>query len=239
LLALVVLGSLLHVPALTARRAGLEELAGLAGWRLERARVFERPEGPPIRRTFWRRGEGDTILVVELVECPSRREAHTVLRDLVGEYQSPEVGRDERSDVGDVAFGVPGATAVAFARANVVAQVRNASGEVVPVGEVASAVDDSLHRRPEIGGAAVPSIEGPVLRRTELRPGETAELILKAADPLGSPVTLRYYSRLGEVAVVDGVAVYQAAEPGKDQLVVIATTPGGSAEATADIVVTP
>ncbi len=220
------------------------ELGGndVPGWRLERSRTVHKPDGPPIRRSFWRVGDKvgdkeDTVLAVELIECPSRGEAHRTLAALVGDYESPEVARDEGAPVGDVSFAVPSGTAVVFARANVVVQVRNAGRDVVPVGEVAGAVDVQLYRRPETGGIAVPSVEGSA-RTITLPAGGAAEVTMKSTDPLGGPVTLRYYSRLGEVAVVDGVTVYQAERPGEDLLVVVATSPtGGSTEASVDVVV--
>ncbi|MGI8807981.1 MAG: hypothetical protein ACR2KK_09100 [Acidimicrobiales bacterium] len=209
------------------------------GWRLERSRTVQLPEGPDIRRTFWRASDKEaTVLSVELIECASRQEAHRMLATLVGDYQSPEVARDERAPVGDVSFTVPGETAIVFARANVVVQVRNADGEVVPVTDIAAAVDVQIHRRPEVGGVVVPSIEVPVPRSTTLLPGGAVELTLKCANPLGGIVTLRYYSRLGQVAVVNGTTVYEAEQAGEERLVVVATnSAGGSAETSVDLIV--
>jgi hypothetical protein len=117
----------------------------LPGWALERGE--RREAGPtPARVTgFWRRGDPKAVLRVDVFECVSLDAAHKYLIDALGEFESAAIARRTDAKLGDVAFGTN--TVALFARGNLVVLVRNAAREVVPVTEIAQALDAMLLRR--------------------------------------------------------------------------------------------
>ena len=77
----------------------------------------------------------DALLRVDLLEASSGTAARELVLELLGEFQSPEIKRVADPRAGELAFSGPGETAILFARANLVAMVRNAGRRVVQVTE--------------------------------------------------------------------------------------------------------
>ena len=106
-------------------------LAGytLPRWTPVRVRpVAAMPGMPPHVVCTSKRIEGgaETPLRIDMYECASREAAHDFLLQLLTNFMSPLVQRSTQVRVGDVAFAGPPNPWIAFARANVVAMVRNA-----------------------------------------------------------------------------------------------------------------
>lgn len=123
------------------------ELRGdeLPGWELVKSRRNEALQ-PPRLDTFWRaKGDtADTLLGVQIVECPSVPAAREALLEAVGEFQSAAIQRRTDLGVGDVVFGQD--LTLVFARGNLVAFVRNAGRHVVPVLGAARDLDAHMSR---------------------------------------------------------------------------------------------
>jgi hypothetical protein len=117
------------------------------GWTLER--TDQRAAGPaPARHTsFWRRGDSDAIVRIDLFACGSLDEAHEYLVDALGEFESSAIRQRADTSIGDVAFGTE--IVILFARGNLVVVVRNAGREVVPVTAIARAADAAVVGRSE------------------------------------------------------------------------------------------
>ena len=138
-------------PAETARNGGSAEGFPVAGaqlghWRAERGDPFSLPGAPSASSSFWS-GDGqdaEVLLRLEVMETASPSAARELVLELLGEFQSPQVEREANPTSGDLAFAVPGGTALLFTRGAVVAMIRNAGRRVVPVGEFARLVDERL-----------------------------------------------------------------------------------------------
>ena len=119
------------------RLAGTE----LRGWTLERAerREVTGPVAPARHTTFWRGEPPEAVVRIDVFVCTSVDAAHEYLIDALGEFESNAVRRRADAPYGDVAFGTE--TVALFARGNLVVVVRNVGREVVPVADVARAVD--------------------------------------------------------------------------------------------------
>jgi hypothetical protein len=187
-------------------------------------------------RSMWR-GTGEVLISLQISECVSRSIAHDQVIAELADFQSTDIRRDERDEFGDIAFVLPARTVALFARANLVVLVTNAGVEVVPVTDVAIAVDRWLTRRPSPGGTVVPEIQrlalydgGPVTV------GEPVGLDVQATDPLDRALRYEFWSRLGEVRVDDGTPVYLGHAVGTDELTVYAVNENaGVARATLPI----
>ena len=115
----------------------------IAGLDPARVREIDPGDGSRLLRTSWlAAGKEGALLVMDIRECESREAAHGVLLELLGNMQAPDVKRLEDSDIGDVAFARDPANAVIFARGNVALSIRNGGETLVPVGELAAAIDN-------------------------------------------------------------------------------------------------
>jgi hypothetical protein len=131
------------------RIAGTDRLvsegAEVGAWRLHRAGPAAVPDAGAATRSIWRSPErADALVRLDLVETASPAAAQELLQRLLGEFEAPEVARQEEPAAGEVSYAMPGDTAVVFTRANVVAMVRNAGRDVVPVTGFARSLDDAL-----------------------------------------------------------------------------------------------
>jgi hypothetical protein len=112
-----------------------EELPGL---RLER--VDRRADSQPPRLTsFWRRGDTQAVVRVDLFECASVTDAHEFLIEALNEFQSAGILRRTDVAIGDVVFGTDSVSL--FARANLVVLVRKATPQAAAVAPIAQAID--------------------------------------------------------------------------------------------------
>lgn len=108
-------------------------------------RPTDTPGGRSLVRTTWQGAHHDELLGIDVIDCDSPAAARETLLRLLGEFQGPQL--TPVTGIGDVAFGTPGETAIVFARGNAAAAVRNAGRRVVPLGNVARALDALLSPR--------------------------------------------------------------------------------------------
>jgi len=121
----------------------------IPGWTPQRVERNELAK-PPTIRSLWRRGESTTqLLAIDMFECASVKAAHDQLIEAFGNIESDAVERRTgKNSPGDVAFALDD-TMVLFARANLVALIRNVGPKVVRVGKIARELDRLLLRRLE------------------------------------------------------------------------------------------
>jgi len=231
-------------PSLEARHA-LEEWRGrtrldenLFVWRLllppdqftgfvpHRIQHVDRPPWPPMIQSLWRRPSAameSALLHLDAFECPSREAAHDLLVRLLGDVQSPLVARDETVPLGDVVFAGPGDSLLLFARANLVCVLRSAGRGRLPITGLAAHLDADFVRKPEPHERAAAA---PAITRLEAevpaRKARFATLRMEAAEPAGSPLMYKFYSRSGEVLREDDRLLYRAIRPGAQDVQVYA-----------------
>ncbi len=117
------------------------ELRGLRQLRVDRVSV---PGARAAYQAIWSaEGQTETLVRVDVIEMPTGSAAREMVLTLLGEFQSADLQRSDRS-VGEVSFSMPGITSVIFARHNVVAMLRNAGPEVVSVRDFAHELDQAL-----------------------------------------------------------------------------------------------
>lgn len=195
------------------------------GWEPLRIQSAGTPGGQPGFQSTWKRPGGgpDALLRLDVFECNSRLAAHEFLIQVLGEFESPLLARDGKTDVGDVAFGIPGGRSIVFARANLVISVRNAGRELIPVTELARELDHDLASRPKMGATeVVPAIHRFSAGRTEISVSGTVSLELEASDPLGRALWFKFFSSSGKVVLEEGRPVYQPEVPGPQEITVFA-----------------
>jgi hypothetical protein len=131
--------------------AGLIEVGSeLDGWTARRVEPVNVPDARAATRSMWQQAAAaEPLLRLDLIEARSAAAARGLLLDLLGEFQSPQIRRLPEPPAGELAFGPPGDTLIVFSRDNVVAMVRNAGREVVPVTDFARLVDSRLVRGSE------------------------------------------------------------------------------------------
>src|SRR5438105_1550031 len=90
----------------------------LPGWQPYRMQRVELENMPPYVHSIWQRPDGgaDVLLRLDIYECASAAAAREFLLRLLGEFQSPEIARQEQNTVGDVAFVYPQETMILFTR---------------------------------------------------------------------------------------------------------------------------
>ncbi len=114
-------------------------------WTVGRAQVVTFPRARAARQSMWQESpSAEVILRLDLIEAASTTTAREIVLELLGEFQSPQIQRLADPPAGDLAFSAPGDSVMLFARANVVALVRNAGRVVVGVAEFARLVDHRL-----------------------------------------------------------------------------------------------
>jgi hypothetical protein len=129
--------------------AGVE----VGAWRAQRVDPLVVAGAASASRSFWTGGgqNQEVLLRLDLIETASPTAARELLLELLGEFQSPEVARQDNPAAGDLAFAVPGDTMLLFVRGQVVAMVRNAGRGAVPVAQFAKLVDGRLTGREVLG----------------------------------------------------------------------------------------
>jgi hypothetical protein len=110
----------------------------LPGYRLERAERRETPQQPPGVTGFWRRGDSNAVIRIDIWECASINAAHEYLIEALGEFEATMARRTDAA-FGDVAFGTD--SVALFARGNLVVLIRKASPQTEPVTPIAQAID--------------------------------------------------------------------------------------------------
>lgn len=124
-----------------------EDFARVAGegWRPERSRVVAFAPDVRQHKAILLHGKSleDEAFGVEAFECPTPAAARDTALNLLGEFQGP-VQRDPAPVAGELSFSLPGGTFVLFVRANLVLLLRNAGRKVLPVVDLAKALDRHL-----------------------------------------------------------------------------------------------
>jgi hypothetical protein len=193
----------------------------LPGWRTHRVQVVEGAGWPRMIQSVWVSGEmtSEALCSVDVFDCASRAEAHEVLVRVLGEFQSPQVEREQEASFGDVAFATPGSSAFAFARANLVLLVRSAGRATVPLADLAQVLDSDLVARPTAGNVRVtPEISRLGVLAGTVEVGSRAPLAVEAADPLGRPLWYKFFSAPGMVLREADRLVYATEVAGPQQL---------------------
>ncbi|MGQ0650240.1 MAG: hypothetical protein ACT4P7_22085 [Gemmatimonadaceae bacterium] len=133
---------------------GIESFRGneLPGWTLRRGTRTSPYEDVTLVRGIWSSTRAGTkvderALDVELFICKTPAAARELLLSVLGDMQGPPASRLPPGSIGDVAFHLGGDSAIMFARANLVARVRNAGRVVSGVMTEASVIDALLERR--------------------------------------------------------------------------------------------
>jgi hypothetical protein len=117
------------------------------GWRLAR-QSRRAPAVTGVRsflRSTWQGATPDRLLSVDLYECDTAAAARETLLRQLAEFQGPPL--TALPGIGDVAFAMPGETAIVFARGHVVAALRNAGRSVEPLGNEARILDELISPR--------------------------------------------------------------------------------------------
>ena len=116
------------------------------GWTLHQSRLLRVPGNARLRRSTWIREPGvlNPMLTVDVWTAEDPDAARSLALRILGDFQSPNVALREDAGAGEVAFGDGGGGWTLFVRGNVVVQVLNGGREVVPVDEVADAIDSAL-----------------------------------------------------------------------------------------------
>jgi hypothetical protein len=197
----------------------------LPGW--EKYRDTTLPGGaetPPCLRSIWRRKSasgGNSLLNIDVYECPSREAAHEILVELLGYHQAPDL-QQQGPEVGDVAFG-DGERWLTFARANLVVSVRNAGPVLVEVKPHAQRFDNRLTATP----TGAKEVASPEIGRFEAM-AETVKvdgavpLRLETSDPRGRRVWYKFFSKTGEFRTQNGQILFQPKGSGPQDLTVYA-----------------
>lgn len=197
----------------------------LPGWHAQSIRTIRTGPGITPVSSIWKPTEGgdDTLLRLDVAECGSRQEAHELLLQGLGQFQSTTLSQEKEATVGDVAFIARGDTDVFFARGNLMVHVFNAGRRVVPVVDIARRFDEELVKKPEIGIATIaPQIRRFASPTKDLKVKGSAALEVDAIDPLQRAVWYKFYSRSGEVLVKEGRLCYRPAAAGPQEVAVFA-----------------
>jgi hypothetical protein len=204
----------------------------IPGWQALRVQPRQQEDGPSIIKSTWQRAEGgtDAAFNIDIFECASRAAAYEALIDVLGEFQSSLITRQEQSSVGDVAFTVPEGYSLLFARANLVVLVRNAGRRLVPVTDLARQFDQDLIARPVTEGVkVVPEIKRFEAPLGAAQVGRSVRLEVEAEDPLERPLWFKFFSRPGEVRLEEGHPASEPAGTGAQEVTVYAINANGGA----------
>ena len=148
---------------------------------------------------------GEVLLDSEFYECASRQAAHELVARLRGEFQAPMPALQQRTTVGDVAFGSPNATTLLFARGNLVLLLRNAGRELVSVEDFAGQFDRVIAARPEMSAeqtaAEVRRFQFP---KEEISAGCTMSLQLDGLPRAEQLIWYKIFASTGEIRSEDG-----------------------------------
>jgi hypothetical protein len=160
----------------------------------------EPPRAMQQLKSFWESGDSPLVnMSVDVYECGSRAAAHEWLINVLGGFQLAQLSRCTEIEVGDVAFAVPTFATLLFARANVVALVRNAGLRVVKVTEIAQALDRKL-LTPSDGAGSSTSQAPPGKARGQ--PGE-----ITPSTDASAPLYYKVFSTIGTLERADDAVV--------------------------------
>lgn len=188
---------------------------------------------PPMIQSLWshRRDPSRASIKVEIYECTSTAAAHEFLVRVLGEYQLPEITRQDELSVGDIAFADPNQRVLAFARANLVHVIGNAGKELRPVAEIARRLDQELIRKPDIPAegfnALAPEVE---FRRVQAKTspvkiGTQVDLEVNVVAPAGQEPMYKFFSRSGEIQVENERLEFLPRRIGEQDIEIFAIAP--------------
>jgi hypothetical protein len=196
------------------------------GWRAQRIQTVESSGWPPYIKSIWQNpgGKPEELLSVDIYECESRIAAHEFLLQLLGQFMSPLMQRQEAAKVGDVAFAGPEDTQILFARADLVVSIANAGSDLVQVSEIARQLDNQLVGRPELTGLRVISAILPpdfVVQQD----GVAASLAVESLSPPESRRWHKFFSKTGEIYREKGRLTYRSTSTGPHEVTVFSVDP--------------
>ena len=178
------------------------------------------PLGLATTSGIWAVGDDpDRMVRVDVLECPSRTDAHRALPTVLGQVQSSVLARDVDLSIGDVAFTLPGTRLVIFARANLIVIVASLGTAPGDAAAPAAAIDAAIFR----AGSAAPTTAAtaaPIALRVE--PDSVDPSVRRVAVRLprsarsGPMPMVRVFAPPGDLyEVTDGLR-YRPAGPGTD-----------------------
>jgi hypothetical protein len=89
-------------------------------------------------------GSPARLVRIDVLEQPSRADAHQALPAVLAELQSPLMTRNVDLDIGDIAFTIPQGEVMLFARANLVVIMARVGPSHVDIPSLARSLDQSM-----------------------------------------------------------------------------------------------
>jgi hypothetical protein len=127
----------------------------LPGWQIVNQRHSGIRGERPFIQSFWKKTEwaDDVVLRIDVCEGSIWTDAREILLTFLTEFQLPGIEfRPHQPELGDVALAGPEPCTILFATANLAFLVRNVGTEVLPVMEIATAINKNLLHPPLISG---------------------------------------------------------------------------------------
>lgn len=169
----------------------------------------------------------DALVLADVVECDSREAAADALLELLGQFQSPLVGRTEGA--GEVAFA-HGEGALAFLRGNLAVRLMVGGPAVDSVLGAAREFDANLVARPDLGRTRLaPDFVRPP---TADAAKDRVTLDVEVRDLQERPLMLKFFTTSGSIVRVDAKPVFRPDGAGRHAIEVFAITPDGDAART-------
>ena len=180
----------------------------LMNWIPHRVQYVVTSDFQAVSHSVWRKAEHESaeLLNVDVFECNARADAHEALVSLLGDFQSPDIGRDESVSAGDVSF-VFGNSVSLFARANLVVRIRSAGAKVVAVDGLALEIDEMLTFKPKMGCERIGDIE-----LTRIEEPITVPLSLKYSAPEDRTRWYKFFTHPRELRHEDDSLIYPAGD---------------------------
>jgi hypothetical protein len=101
---------------------------------------------PKVIHSIWRNYElSSELIAIDAFACPSVEAAHDQLIEALARESASMERQTGKQAVGDVAFVASG-TAVLFARANLIVQVRNLGAQAAPLEKIAQQLDQLIEK---------------------------------------------------------------------------------------------
>jgi hypothetical protein len=118
----------------------------IPGWMLQRMRRDDLVK-PKVVHSIWRNYElSSELIAIDALACPSVEAAHDRLIEALARNEADAMERHTgKQAIGDVAFVTAG-TAILFARANLIVQIRNLGAQSAPLEKIAQQLDKLIEK---------------------------------------------------------------------------------------------
>jgi hypothetical protein len=199
-----------------------------AGWTSQSTEHFEGRSGAPdVTESIWTTDKQGAVLRELTYECDSLAEAHSLLLDLLDEFQLPGIKRrsnsiiaSEQKGIGDVAFSGPDDVVLLFARANLVTLLQNERTAFLPASQFARDLDAHILSKP---GSESEFIEMNRFRiaADKIQVGDEVRLQFIGEDP-AEEVLYKFFSPSGEIYLRKDKLFYRASEAGQQLITIFA-----------------